>query len=253
MNALGFPPRHLTDTLPFSASCKSLPASFYTRLMPTPLPEPYLVCASASAAGLIDLDPAEFATPQFAETFAGNRIPTGAVPLAAVYFGHQFGVWAGNTARPMKHGMSAAVRNGARVITSQRIIFVLERIGTCTSSSSSSVTPQKPICCPLRNVGETRMRAGKHSPLFRIKIVSVTYSPSRTADESHMLRFCRTISPGEKAETRSLPSVSSRLYPNIFSVPALYVSMMPSISQVITLFLAAAVTTVSLQYVLLRK
>jgi len=52
MNAPGFPPRHLTDTLPFSASFESLPASFYTRLMPTPLPEPYLVCASASAAGL---------------------------------------------------------------------------------------------------------------------------------------------------------------------------------------------------------
>ena len=94
-NALGVPPRHLTDTLPFSASFESLPASFYTRLMPTPLPEPYLVCASASAAGLIDLDPAEFATPHFVETFTGNRIPTGAVPLAAVYSGHQFGVWAG--------------------------------------------------------------------------------------------------------------------------------------------------------------
>ncbi len=95
MNAPGLPPRHLTDSLPFSASFELLPASFYTRLMPTPLPEPYLVCASASAAGLIDLDPAEFATPHFVETFTGNRIPTGAVPLAAVYSGHQFGVWAG--------------------------------------------------------------------------------------------------------------------------------------------------------------
>jgi len=51
-NALGVPPRHLTDSLPFSSSFELRPASFYTRLMPTPLPEPYLVCASASAAGL---------------------------------------------------------------------------------------------------------------------------------------------------------------------------------------------------------
>jgi len=45
-NALGVPPRHLTDSLPFSSSFELRPASFYTRLMPTPLPEPYLVCAS---------------------------------------------------------------------------------------------------------------------------------------------------------------------------------------------------------------
>ena len=93
-NALRVPPRHLTDSLPFSSSFELRPAPFYTRLMPTPRPEPYLVGASASAAGLIDLDPAEFATPHFFETFTGNRIPTGAVPLAAVYSGHQFGVWA---------------------------------------------------------------------------------------------------------------------------------------------------------------
>ena len=82
-------------SLPLSNSFAALPPAFYTRLMPTPLPAPYLVCASASAAALINLDPAEFSTPDFVETFSGNRMPADWIPLAAVYSGHQFGVWAG--------------------------------------------------------------------------------------------------------------------------------------------------------------
>jgi uncharacterized protein YdiU (UPF0061 family) len=81
--------------LPFSHSFAALPPAFYTRLMPTPLPEPYLVCASTAAAELIELDPSVFSTDEFVQTFTGNQVPAGAVPLSAVYSGHQFGVWAG--------------------------------------------------------------------------------------------------------------------------------------------------------------
>ncbi len=86
---------HRADSLPFTHSFGELPASFYTRLTPTPLDSPYLICASAAAAELIALDPAEFATEHFVQIFTGNRIPSNAQPLAAVYSGHQFGVWAG--------------------------------------------------------------------------------------------------------------------------------------------------------------
>lgn len=84
-----------TDTLAFGNSFSALPHTFYTRLMPTPLPDPYLVGASAAAAALINLDPAEFSTQNFIETFCGNRALASSAPLAAVYSGHQFGVWAG--------------------------------------------------------------------------------------------------------------------------------------------------------------
>jgi uncharacterized protein YdiU (UPF0061 family) len=96
MNAPGhLSPGYTTDTLPFAHSFGALPPAFYTRLMPTPVPAPYLVCASESAAHLIGLNPAEFATVEFVQAFAGNRLSEGAQPLAAVYSGHQFGVWAG--------------------------------------------------------------------------------------------------------------------------------------------------------------
>jgi uncharacterized protein YdiU (UPF0061 family) len=73
----------------------ALPPAFYTRLMPTPLPAPYFVAASSRAAALVGLDPAALAQEDVVAAFTGNRVMPGSEPLAAVYSGHQFGVWAG--------------------------------------------------------------------------------------------------------------------------------------------------------------
>src|SRR3569623_2019603 len=86
---------HRLDDLPLQNTFAALPPSFYTRLQPTPLPAPYLVCASNPAAELIGLDPAEIATQRFVDVFTGNSLLPQSVPLAAVYSGHQFGAWAG--------------------------------------------------------------------------------------------------------------------------------------------------------------
>ena len=63
--------------------------------MPTPLPAPYLVAGSASAAALIGLVPDLLANDDVIAILAGNRTVANAMPLATVYSGHQFGVWAG--------------------------------------------------------------------------------------------------------------------------------------------------------------
>ncbi|XLZ73111.1 protein adenylyltransferase SelO [Massilia sp. SR12] len=63
--------------------------------MPTPLPAPYLVGISPSAASLIGVDAAALRSQESIETLAGNRVAERSQPLAAVYSGHQFGVWAG--------------------------------------------------------------------------------------------------------------------------------------------------------------
>jgi uncharacterized protein YdiU (UPF0061 family) len=56
---------------------------------------PRLVHANPDAAALLDLDPRVFLDPRFAEVMAGHRRLEGFSPLAMVYSGHQFGVWAG--------------------------------------------------------------------------------------------------------------------------------------------------------------
>ena len=61
----------------------TLPGDFYTQLASTPLPSPYLVCASERAAGLIGLDPEVFADPEFIGVFSGNSTLTNSRPLAA--------------------------------------------------------------------------------------------------------------------------------------------------------------------------
>ena len=63
--------------------------------MPTPLPAPYFVAASDKAAQLVGLDAATLAQEDFVAAFTGNAAPARAMPLSAVYSGHQFGVWAG--------------------------------------------------------------------------------------------------------------------------------------------------------------
>ncbi|HEX8404427.1 MAG TPA: YdiU family protein [Duganella sp.] len=79
--------------LPLDNSFASLPPAFYTRLMPTPLPAPYLVAVSEPAAALIGLTPEQVA--ESIDILIGNAVPEQSLPLAAVYSGHQFGVWAG--------------------------------------------------------------------------------------------------------------------------------------------------------------
>ncbi len=81
------------NRLRFDNTYARLPAEFFTRLEPTPLPEPYLVAFNPTAATLIGLDPAFARTPEFVEIFSGNHVPKGAEPLAAIYAGHQFGVF----------------------------------------------------------------------------------------------------------------------------------------------------------------
>ena len=88
-------PRQKLADLQITNCFASLPGDFYTALAPTPLPDPYLVCVSEPAAGLIGLDSAVSGDPDFVRVFSGNTRMSGSHPLAAVYSGHQFGVWAG--------------------------------------------------------------------------------------------------------------------------------------------------------------
>ncbi len=81
--------------LPFGNSFASLPDAFYTRLEPTPLPSPYLLAVSPAAAAMVGLDAARFEQEEMLALFTGNARAPSSQPLAAVYSGHQFGVFAG--------------------------------------------------------------------------------------------------------------------------------------------------------------
>jgi uncharacterized protein YdiU (UPF0061 family) len=73
-----------------------LPGEFYTKMPAERVGEyPILLHANPSAAGLIGLDPSAFQDPDFVPVFSGRKPLGDFQPLAMVYSGHQFGVWAG--------------------------------------------------------------------------------------------------------------------------------------------------------------
>lgn len=82
------------SNLRFSPGYARMPSEFYEARKPSPLPDPYLVAISPDAAKLVEIDPLLAADdPEFLALAAGNQLPAGAQPIAAVYAGHQFGAW----------------------------------------------------------------------------------------------------------------------------------------------------------------
>jgi len=68
---------------------------FFTELAPTPLLSPYQVGLNSRLADSLGLDPSLLASEAGIASFMGNTPIVGSRPLASVYSGHQFGVWAG--------------------------------------------------------------------------------------------------------------------------------------------------------------
>jgi serine/tyrosine/threonine adenylyltransferase len=73
----------------------ALGEAFFTRTSPTPLPEPHWVGTQPALARELGLDVTWLAHPEALQAFSGNRALAGSAPIATVYSGHQFGVWAG--------------------------------------------------------------------------------------------------------------------------------------------------------------
>ena len=93
MTTLRAPSARTVDALPVVAGYDLLGERFVEPRDPTALPNPYLVAFDAEVADLIGLDPAQAANPRFLELASGNARFAGVRSYAAVYAGHQFGVY----------------------------------------------------------------------------------------------------------------------------------------------------------------
>ncbi|MBB6733879.1 protein adenylyltransferase SelO [Cohnella zeiphila] len=78
----------------FDNSYARLPERLFARQKPTPVPLPKLAILNEALAKELGLKAEALRSEEGAETFAGNRIPQGALPLAQAYAGHQFGHFA---------------------------------------------------------------------------------------------------------------------------------------------------------------
>lgn len=82
-------------SLPWQKGFATLGSDFYTELCPTPLPSPHWVGTSHSVAQLLGLPEGWHQSEEALQALTGNQVFEGSTPLASVYSGHQFGVWAG--------------------------------------------------------------------------------------------------------------------------------------------------------------
>jgi len=81
----------MTAHIPFDNSYIKLPASFYARVLPTPVSAPSLIKINHDLAIQLGIDPIALASQEGVEVLAGKSVPDGADPIAAAYAGHQFG------------------------------------------------------------------------------------------------------------------------------------------------------------------
>src|SRR5579884_935090 len=93
--ALASPRALALEDLHFENSFASLGEAFVERRRPEGVPGSRLVAFSADAAALIGLREAEASRPEFTALASGNALVRGMEPVAGMYGGHQFGVWAG--------------------------------------------------------------------------------------------------------------------------------------------------------------
>jgi len=100
---------HDLHQLQSNNSFAALPADFYTRLEPEGLSQPRLLHVNEQAAALIGLSPQALQSDEFLQVCAGNRPLPGGDTLAAVYSGHQFGVWAGQLGDGRAHLLGEVV------------------------------------------------------------------------------------------------------------------------------------------------
>jgi uncharacterized protein YdiU (UPF0061 family) len=90
--AAALPATPLAD---WSARFATLGPAFGTALPPRPLPAPYWVGRNPDLARELGLPTDWLDSDEALQTFSGNHVPPGSQPMATVYSGHQFGVWAG--------------------------------------------------------------------------------------------------------------------------------------------------------------
>lgn len=79
------------DQLHFSNHFAALAEEFYSKVIPLGVSDPYLIAVSQSCANLLELS--DIKSDDFVALMSGNKVLAQMQPLAALYSGHQFGVY----------------------------------------------------------------------------------------------------------------------------------------------------------------
>ncbi len=94
--ALARPPESPAGlSLPWAPGLHSLGEPFFIPTLPTPMGDAHWVSQNRALGQELGLDDAFWDDPMSLQALSGNAVWPGSQPVASVYSGHQFGVWAG--------------------------------------------------------------------------------------------------------------------------------------------------------------
>jgi uncharacterized protein YdiU (UPF0061 family) len=83
----------ITFDIPFDNSYARLPPRFFSRQLPEPVAKPASIRVNQALAESLGIAADWLESAEGIAMVAGNHIPEGALPIATVYAGHQFGGW----------------------------------------------------------------------------------------------------------------------------------------------------------------
>jgi serine/tyrosine/threonine adenylyltransferase len=225
------------DTLPWRNSFAQLGESFFTRLQAQALPDPYWVGRNRGMARELGLQAEWFESQAALEAFTGNRLLPGSDPLASVYSGHQFGVWAGQLGdgRALLLGEIDTPHGPREIQLKGAGKTPYSRMGDGRAVLRSSI--REFLCSEaMHGLGIPTTRAlcvtGSDAPVRREEIETAAVV-TRTAPSfirfGHFEHFSYT---GQHAELKVLADyVIDRFYPACREAPQPYAALLEAVSE----------------------
>jgi len=200
-----------------------LGAPFFTPLAPQPLPAPYWVGKSQSAAALLDLGEHWANEPGWLQALSGNQPISGTQPLASVYSGHQFGNWAGQLGDGRAILLGEA--HGWEIQLKGSGLTPYSRMGDGRAVLRSSI--REFLCSEaMHALGIPTTRAlcvtGSDAPVLRETVETAAVVTRLAPSFIRFGRFEHFASRGQTAELKTLADfVIDSFYPDCRSQPLL--------------------------------
>jgi len=223
--------------LPWRNSFAALGESFFTRLQAQALPDPYWVGRNRAVARELGLRAEWFESQTALEAFTGTQALPGSDPLASVYSGHQFGVWAGQLGdgRALLLGEIDTPSGPQEIQLKGAGRTPYSRMGDGRAVLRSSI--REFLCSEaMHGLGIPTTRAlcvtGSDAPVRREEIETAAVV-TRTAPSfirfGHFEHFSYT---GQHAELRTLADyVIDRFYPACREAPQPYAALLEAVSE----------------------
>ena len=223
--------------LPWRNSFAELGESFFTRLQAQALPNPYWVGRNHAVARELGLQAEWFESQTALEALTGNQALPGSDPLASVYSGHQFGVWAGQLGdgRALLLGEIDTPAGSQEIQLKGAGKTPYSRMGDGRAVLRSSI--REFLCSEaMHGLGIPTTRAlcvtGSDAPVRREEIETAAVV-TRTAPSfirfGHFEHFSYS---GQHAQLKTLADyVIDRFYPDCREAPQPYAALLEAVSE----------------------